>query len=153
MSDILNKIIKAHIDLRLKDSTDDEKGAVIKSLKEQIGAEIISEKADEFADLQNKIKKKIQEENNKTILENNIKSLNKGLIVAALVGICIGVLVNQITDLISLVKGVSPNMPVGLTFLVILIFLVATVVVFYSLYINGINDLIKNVAKKGTEGK
>lgn len=148
MSKTLRQILEKYVPSKLSDQSKAEQETIISALEIEIAKEIISEKSDELTSLQIK---KLQEERKKMAAErlhNSIEQIKSVLVTGCLIGILIGLLVNQATDLISLGKGVSPDMPFTGTVGIIILLLLAIIIVIYILYRYTVARIVEKYLKK-----
>lgn len=148
MSKTLHRLLERVVSERLADVSEEEKTAAVSGLEAQIAQEIISENADELTMAQ---ARKLQLEEKKyreEWLRISISQAKEAVLAAGVIGVLIGLLANQLTDLISLWKGASPMMPLGWTALACLFLFAANVGAFYLLYVRKIVGLVREFVQK-----
>ena len=155
MSETLHKIVVQRVQEMLADSdcTDEERNATITALETDITKEIIEEKANDLTVAQARRLKAIQDNLMKVRLHSSIAQMKDALFMAVVVGTLIGLLVNQVTDLISLAKGVAPTMPLGWTIALCLIFSAVTYATFHILYVSKAAKIVEAYIKKENQNE
>ena len=148
MSETLRQVLEKYVPEKIPDESQAEQEAIISALEDKIANEIVSEKSDELTSLQIK---KLQKEREKIAAErlhNAIEQVKNVLVTGCLIGILIGLLVNQATDLISLGKGVSPDMPLAGTIGIIILLSIVIVIVIHVLYKCAEAGIVEKYLKK-----
>lgn len=155
MSETLHKILVRHISLKLSEATEEERKETVEAFETKIEKEIIEEKSNELTlaqtkkleqkekELQRK-KKKVESDH----LENLKKQIKNAFWMTGVIGTLIGLFVNQITDLISAGKGISPEMPIGWTTFFAFIFGGACCEICFVFYMSICNKITENHIQK-----
>lgn len=155
MSETLHKILARHISWKLSDVTEEERLETVEALEAKIEKEIVEEKSNELTLAQTKKleqkEKELQRKKKKVELdhlENLKKQIREAFWMAGVIGTLIGLFVNQITDLISAGKGVSPEMPIGWTTFWAFIFGGVCCAIFFVFYVSICNKITENHMQK-----
>lgn len=148
MSKTLHQVLVRVVDKRLAGVSEEEKAAAVSGLESQIEQEIVSEKSDELTMAQVKKRQEEEQKYRAERLRIAISQAKEALFAAGVIGVLIGLLANQLTDLISLWKGVSPSMPLEWTAAACVLLFVANGFVFYLLYVRKLVGLVMEYTQK-----
>ncbi len=148
MSNTLHQLAAQAVDQQLVGVSEEEKAAVVLQIETKVKQEVLSEQIDELTMAQAKKRQMEEQRYRAERLRISISQAKEALFAAGIIGVLIGLLANQLTDLISLWKGVSPSMPLGWTAGACVLLLGANAFAFYMLYVRKIVGIVREHVQK-----
>lgn len=151
LDEVLDSLMEAKNDVIVKNASEKDRNALISALREKTKADIIQEVK---CECEKEIIKKANNEIQKRTNEERVKQLKSlmwnGFVVAFLVGLAI----NQVTELITVLKGLVPININATTSIISAILLVIVLVMYFYQFIKGTINILNELgegSKKGEE--
>ena len=152
MAETLHKILTKYVSFRLLlESSQEEKDETVRALELKIEKEIIEEKSNELTLQQTKIMQREREKFNEQRLQDSIDRAKDVFYGAGIIGLLIGLLVNQITDLISAGKSLFPQLSNWLTVIAISVLVFGCWKAFDYIYMSKVVKIVQKYMKKDEE--
>lgn len=148
MSETLHKILVRHISLKLSEATEEERKETVEAFETKIEKEVVEEKSNELTLAQTKKLEQKEKELELERLGNLMDQAKNAFWMAGIIGLLIGLLVNQVTDVISALKGISPGMPILVTLGICCVLLIICIGTMYLLYLHKVSKIIKKYVQK-----
>lgn len=149
MSQKLEQLINVFVDNKYSEITKEmnegeEKEYLIDGVKEKIRSEIIGEIKEEYKEeIVEQAEKEIEQQERKKRITEIKEVIWSGFFVALFVGL----LVNQITDIISFYKGASSIKDIAPTYIICLVFMLICLAIFLWQFMNKIMDFLNEINK------
>ena len=149
MPTLLNQIIKEYVD-RAAPTDDFLKGKLVEKLEKDIRQEILKDEISLIEEQQKKVCNEIEMEFAKKRLQEKIEEADEIAFMAMFAGFIIGLLVNQITDLVSLIKNTLEMNSFQITLTVLVIFILSGIAWFCyrRIFIKKISKIISEKHQK-----
>ena len=151
MPEKLQKVLKQYVSWKFADNSKDEQIDIAATLEVQITEEIIKEKSDELTMAKAKMIQAEERKISRERLRLAREQVKDALLVGGVIGALIGLIVNQITDLISWGKGISQCMPIGVTVAIITALSILAGLVIHFLYTHKVAKILEKYLEKDEE--